>query len=131
MNQPKILVVDDDSKMSSLLRMFLSRVGGYEVREVNHSPNALKTLREYQPDLIILDVDMPEKDGGQIAAEVRADPGFSGIPLIFLSGLIGKEQSGSRDGIVYLSKPVELSALIERVRRLLHKPALDSLVHGL
>ena len=123
MRRPRILLVDDNPNLTSMVRVFLSRIGRYEVREENCSNAAIATVREYRPDVVILDVDMPGKDGGDVAAELRADPVFDEIPIIFLSALISKEESGWRDGAIYLAKPVVLKVLLEAVRSML---ALDA-----
>jgi CheY-like chemotaxis protein len=124
MRRPRILLVDDNPNLTSMIRVFLSRIGRYEVREENRSPAAMASVREYRPDLIILDVDMPEKDGGDIAAELKADPLFENVPIIFLSGLVSPEESGMRDGSIYLPKPVELKRLLNSVRTLLATDAV-------
>jgi CheY-like chemotaxis protein len=118
----KILVVDDDPKLSGLVRTFLERLGKFEVREENRSFAALNTAREFQPDMVILDVDMPGKDGGDVAAELAADPRFAKTPVMFLSSLVTPQDSGLRNGRLFLSKPVEPLTLLRAVRSLL--PAL-------
>ena len=117
----KILVVDDDPKLSSLIALILRRAGGYEVREENRSFAALATAREYGPDLVLLDVDMPGKDGGAVAHELAADSALSSVPVIFITSLIAPGEAGMRNGAVYLAKPVEPKRLIETVQRLCPK----------
>ena len=92
MSKPKILVVDDDAKITSLLRFILERVGGFEVREENRSFAALATAREFRPQFVLMDVDMPGKDGGDVAAEFRADPDFARTPLVFLTSLVASTE---------------------------------------
>ena len=114
MNKAKVLLVKDDSSMCALIRTFLSRVERFDVRELDSFRYTLATAREYRPDLIILDVDVPETECGEVAAQLRTDKSLSNVPLIFLSGLIGNDVSGSRNGSVFVSKSTLLSVLFAR-----------------
>ena len=116
-NKPKILVVDDDPKLTHLLRVILERLGGFEVSEENRSFAAVETARSCQPDLILLDVQMPGQDGGDVAAELKIDPVLNCTPIVFLTSLVDK--SGCNDGIRVLPKPVNPHELIRTVNRLL------------
>ena len=123
MTKQRILIVDDDRKISGLVRFFLDRRGGYEVREENHSHAALSAARSFQPDLVVLDVDMPGKDGGEVAAELRRDPQLREKPILFLSSLIGRGESRTSEGQCYLAKSAEPQELLDTVRRMLHAVA--------
>lgn len=119
MNPPStssnILVVDDDPKITSLLRIILERAG-YRVREENKSFAAVTAAREFQPRLAILDVDMPGKDGGAVAADLAAEPATKGVQVIFLSSLVTEREAGMRGSYRYLSKPVDAHLLVSAVR---------------
>lgn len=119
MKKSKILLVDDDPKLTALVRLLLVRLGGYEVREENRSFAALETAQEFRPDLVILDLTMPGKDGGDVAAEFRNDPRLANIPVIFLSSLVTSRDCGSRGGRHMLSKPVDPHALLSLVDSIL------------
>jgi DNA-binding response OmpR family regulator len=116
MSKSKILVVDDDPKLSRLLAVILDRVGGYDVREENRPFAALQTTRDFHPHLILLDVDMPGKDGGVVSTEIAQDPLVGHTPIIFVTSLISKNEAGMRNGKRYLSKPVDPKLLLETVR---------------
>ena len=116
MDTIKILAVDDSRKISRFVNLILSRLGGYDVREENSSSAVLKVAREYMPDLIILDLGMPKMDGDSVAAALRADPGLQHIPIMFLSGLVGKAEKGERNGSIYLAKPVNADVLLCSVK---------------
>jgi DNA-binding response OmpR family regulator len=107
----KILLVDDDRKVTSMVATFFRRIGRYELREENDSSSAAVFAREFRPDLAILDVDMPGKDGGEVATEFKNDPVLQDVTLIFMSGLISEKDKGVRNGAVYLPKPFPLLAL--------------------
>lgn len=115
MSKSKILVVDDDPKLSGLVAMILSRAGGYDVFEENRSFAALSTARQFRPDMILMDVDMPGKDGGAVAAEIHADPLLASVPIVFLTSLISSAEAGARNGCLYLAKPVNPKLLLETV----------------
>jgi DNA-binding response OmpR family regulator len=127
MNQPtsraNILVVDDDPKITSLLRIILERAG-YRVREENKSYAAVGVAREFQPQLAILDVDMPGKDGGAVAADLATEPKTSGVQVIFLSSLVTEREAGMRGSYRYLSKPVDAHLLVSAVRHRLAAAAM-------
>ena len=119
MSKPRILVVDDDAKISSLVRIILERIGGFQVREENRSFAALETAREFRPHFMLLDVDMPGKDGGDVAAEFRADPVLSTVPIVFLTSLVASRELSQLGEDCFLAKPVDPQLLIRTVRSML------------
>ncbi len=122
MEKLKILVVDDDPKLSRLVKLFLTKSGLYDVCEENRSAQALQTARAYRPDAILLDVDMPGKDGGQVQLEISADPFLQRVPVMFFTSLISPSEAGKqevfRGGMPFLAKPVNPVALVQAVGRL-------------
>ena len=108
----KILIVDDERGFTHLLKMVMSR---YEIKEENDSRQAVSTAKSFKPDLILLDVIMPEVDGGDLASMMRADYSLRHIPIVFLTGILSsKETAGAtRDigGYPFLAKPVSSEAL--------------------
>ena len=132
MDKIKILVVDDDPKLSRLVRLILEKTQMYEVCEVNNSLQALNVARTFKPQAVLLDVDMPGKDGGQVAREMAADSSLGGVPVLFLTSLVSLSEAGEQEVIRgdkrFLAKPVSPRALIGALDRLL-KP--DSGVVGI
>jgi CheY-like chemotaxis protein len=122
---PRILIVDDESRISSLMSIVLRRVG-YEVREENRSFAALATAREFRPHLVLLDVDMPGKDGGMVAAELTADPIVGNTPYIFVTSLVKRNELGGSGKARYLSKPVEPVTLVAAVEQLLSQGTVSA-----
>jgi len=118
MTKSKILVVDDDPKLSRLVAIVLSRVGGYDVSEENRPFAVLATARQYSPDVILLDVDMPGKDGGTLARELSEDPVLASIPVVFVTSLISASEAGTRHGARYVAKPVNPQILLDTVHSL-------------
>lgn len=111
-------MIDDDPALTHLLAVILVRIGGYDVREENRPYAALETARSYRPHLILLDVDMPGKDGGAVAAEIAGDALLANIPIIFVTSLISKAEAECRKGQRYISKPVDPSELLDAVHQL-------------
>jgi DNA-binding response OmpR family regulator len=118
MTKSKILVVDDDPKLSRLVATILSRAGGYDVFEENRSFAVLRTAQQYRPDVILLDVDMPGKDGGTVARELSEDSTLAGIPVVFVTSLVSASEAGMHLGYRYLAKPLDPQLLLDTVRSL-------------
>ena len=117
---PTILVVDDDTPIRSLLRQELSDAG-YQVKEAADGKEALDLVRVSRPDLIILDVMMPEINGFDVAAVLKNDPSTMDIPIIILSIVQDKER-GFRIGVDrYLTKPIDTEKLFHEVDELLEQ----------
>ncbi len=119
----RILIVDDDVRLSQLTRRILEKSGLYEIMVVNESPRAYESALHFQPSLVLLDIDMPEKDGGEVAREMGEDPTLRDVPVIFLTGLVSRSEAGQQQlesgGKSYLAKPVEPHVLLEAVGKML------------
>ena len=116
----RILIVDDEDSFTRLLKLNLEASGLFTVRAENWAPKAAATAREFKPDLILLDVMMPGMDGGEVAAKIQADPRLSGVPIVFLTAAVKKEEIGSRGGLIggfpYLAKPLDAEDLIQWIK---------------
>ena len=123
MNKSRILVVDDDPNISRLVATILSQSSQYEVRTENRAYAALASARDFKPDLVLLDVDMPGKDGGEVASEIHGDPALAHVPIVFLTSLVSRNEAGNglslRGGMRFLAKPVDPAVLQRSVRSLL------------
>ena len=121
MSKKKILVVDDESSLTRMLRRNLEATGKYEVKEENSGDQAYATAKQFQPDMILLDVMMPDIDGGAVAAQIQDDENLKHIPIVFLTAIIQKEEAedtGSNiGGRTYLAKPVKLDDLITCIEK--------------
>jgi GAF domain-containing protein/CheY-like chemotaxis protein len=115
-----ILVVDDDDSIRSLLHQELSDLG-YLIEEAANGKQALESIRKHQPDLIILDVMMPEMNGFDVAAILKNDPHTMDIPIIVLS-IVQDKARGFRIGVDrYLTKPIDTAQLFTEVGTLLEQ----------
>ena len=123
MTKLRILVVDDEPKHSDLIRHLLEKTMRFEVRVENRSTQALSAFREFCPHLVISDVNMPGKDGGELAREIRAEPGSGTLPILIVTSLLSREETGGYEivsaGLRYLAKPVDAKVLIDAVDRAL------------
>jgi CheY-like chemotaxis protein len=117
----KVLVADDKATGRELVRTILE-TSGYEVHEAADGTEAVAEARRLAPDLIILDIHMPQMDGYGVIAELRRDPRFAATPIIALtaSAMMGDRERALAAGFTgYISKPIRLSALRSEVERLL------------
>ena len=115
-----ILVVDDDDSIRSLLHQELSDAG-YLIAQASNGKEALESVRKNKPDLIILDVMMPEMNGFDVAAILKNDPETMDIPIIILS-VVQDKIRGYRIGVDrYLTKPIDTAQLFTEVGALLEQ----------
>ncbi|MEM9003022.1 MAG: response regulator, partial [Cyanobacteria bacterium P01_F01_bin.86] len=116
--QQTILVVDDEPHIRKLLRQELE-AAGYQVKEAQDGMEALSLVKATPPDLIILDVMMPNINGFDLAAVLKSNPATMAIPTIVLS-IIQDQERGYRLGIDrYLSKPIDTEVLLRDIKTLL------------
>ena len=111
MTHPRVLLVDDDVSVTRTLALYLEEHGGCHVRVENMGSRALMAAREFRPNLIVLDIVMPDTDGGTVAAQLSADPTLHGTPIVFLTALLSQGETGGAvqqiGGHPFLAKPVD------------------------
>jgi two-component system, OmpR family, response regulator RpaA len=118
----KILVVDDDQELVDLIVDVLEKDGRFEVRSVNNGFDAGMMVKEYHPDLIVLDVMLPDINGREVCTRVRGDKTMDDVKIICISGMIENDKiedlkaSGAND---FLHKPFEVETLVDRIGALL------------
>ncbi len=116
MARKRILVVDDEASLTRMLRKNLEATGKYEVQEENRGAHAAAAAREFRPDLILLDVMMPDVDGGSVAAQIESDDTLKQTPIVFLTAIVEKGEVEPAGGIfgghTFLAKPVAFSDLV-------------------
>lgn len=116
----RLLVVDDDPDFTSLIKLNLEETGEFEVREENRSEHALDTAREFKPDLIFLDIMMPNVMGGKVSSQVEADEELKDTPVVFLTAVVPEETRREKTrigGRPFITKPVspeEVLAVVEK-----------------
>ena len=120
----KILIVDDDPDQVDLVRVSLKEAG-FAIGTATDGVDALKKARSMSPDLIVLDLMMPEMDGFTVCETLREHPATASVPIIILTGMTSQMsrltglESGAND---YLIKPFDPNQLISKVEGLLCRP---------
>jgi CheY-like chemotaxis protein len=117
----RILIVDDKATSRELLRIVLEKQG-YAVLEADDGEKALQKARIDNPDLILLDLQMPIRNGYEVLRELRQDPRYAALPIIAItaSAMQGDREKALAAGFTgYLTKPVSLSHLRNEIQRLL------------
>ncbi|HKK19393.1 MAG TPA: response regulator [Opitutales bacterium] len=118
----RVLVIDDEDRFTKMVKLNLESTGMYSVEVLNESRKAVEVARDFKPHIILLDVVMPEADGGDVANSLRTRTATKEIPIIFVSAMISQKESHSgfyeSGGEHFLAKPVStetLSGAIEEV----------------
>ena len=114
----RILIVDNDRDATHLVKILLEKTGRYSVLEENDATKAHQSAQNFRPDLILLDIVMPETDGGEVAAQIQADPELQRTPVIFLTALVtnSEAKTGLRiQGHPFLAKPINIPELINGI----------------
>jgi len=117
MRKDRILVIDDNTNATRMTRLVLERTGRYEVRELNEPDQALSVAWEFSPDLILLDVCMPNVEGSEVAEKFTHDPAMASTPIVFLTCIVTPSEAGRNGSVVignheYLAKPVRPEKLL-------------------
>ena len=121
-----ILVVDDDWEIIRILRRYLEQAG-YAVLTANNGDQAMQRLRERKPDLLVLDLMLPDKDGWDITKMIRADTKLAATPIIMLTARVSDSDKivglelGADD---YITKPFNAQEVVARIKALLRRVQL-------
>ena len=121
MSKKKILVVDDEAPITRQLKMQLEKTGKYEVHAENSGRQALEAARSFKPDLALLDVMMPDMDGGDVKSGLHEIPGLGSLPVVFLTAAIQNTEANDKD--IFIAKPVSMSVIIDCIDQQLSKAA--------
>jgi len=127
----KILVVDDDVELVELIGDVLDKDGRFDVRTVNNGFDAGMMVKEYHPDLIVLDIMLPDINGKEVCQRVRNDPSMDDVKIICISGMVEQDKiddlkaAGAND---FMQKPFEVDQLVDRICQ--HLEVESSMVAG-
>ena len=114
----KVLIVDDDAELVELIADALKRDQRFEVRSVNNGFDAGMVVKEYRPNLIVLDVMLPDINGKEVCQRVRNDKSMDDVRIICISGMVEESKvselkaAGAND---FMHKPFEVERLVERM----------------
>ncbi|MEI7731208.1 MAG: response regulator [Verrucomicrobiota bacterium] len=117
----RVLLVDDEEGFTRLLKLNLERTGQYEVRVENWGGAAAPTAKEFKPDILLLDVIMPQMFGGDVATQFKADPELQHVPIVFLSASVKRQRVEEHEGVIggypFIAKPAPLETVIESIEK--------------
>ncbi|MCB1232715.1 MAG: response regulator [Verrucomicrobiae bacterium] len=128
MKKKRILIIDDDIPLTQAMKINLEETGDYEVAVENNALNAIDTARSFRPDLVLLDIVMPDLDGGDVSARFRSDPLLNQVPILIVTALVSNEETGpdavvsSGDGLM-VAKPIQFEKLLRIMEEQLAKAA--------
>jgi two-component system, OmpR family, alkaline phosphatase synthesis response regulator PhoP len=118
----KILIAEDDTFLANAYRVKLTKAG-FEVKIVNDGQEAEDIIREFMPDLMILDLIMPVKDGFTTLKELRQDPAFANLPIVVASNLGQKEDIEKATGLgatdFLVKSAVKLEEVVQKINAIL------------
>lgn len=123
MSKKKILIVEDEESLLKLESILLTSKG-YEVKGVPNGQAALQALAEVKPDLILLDVMLPEIDGFEVCRRIKSNPETHHIPIIMLTAKKSREDMAKGEQVGadwYITKPFKSAMVIETIQRFLAK----------
>ena len=125
----KILIVDDDEGLVELIKDVFDRDGRFETRTANNGFDAGMLVKEFKPDLVILDVMLPDINGKEVCVRVRSDKNLDEVKIICISGMVEQDKiadlraAGAND---FMQKPFEVDVLMERSCELLSLESVGS-----
>ncbi len=119
----KIIIVDDDENLRKMIKIRLE-LKNYSVLEADSGESALELINNEKPDLILLDIAMPDMDGYEVCKLLKDNEDTKNIPIVFLTGIEGnienKLQGLMVGGADYIQKPFDGKELVERIEKILH-----------
>ncbi len=128
MEKKKILVVDDEQGLTAIIKLNLEGTGKFAVKIENKGTNVLSAVREFSPDLILMDIIMPDMTGGEVAHQLRNNPATKNIPIVFLTAIMTKEEEAKSQGTIAgtpcIAKPVALNKLVAIIEEQLIKKTM-------
>ncbi len=127
MAKKRILIVDDEEKFTQMVKINLDETGNYEIKTENRAVRALAAAKAFRPDLILMDVIMPDLSGDIVASRIEEDPELKNTPIVFVTATIRKVEAASRGGVIgghlFLSKPISIEELIDCIEENARVPA--------
>lgn len=123
MASKKILMIDDETDYTNITKIYLEDAGNYEVHVVNRGSEGYPKAKEVKPDIILLDIAMPDVSGFEVARLIDADQELRGIPILFFTGVYQDFQDSPllRNRHV-LTKPTSGENLMAQIEKILSKP---------
>jgi two-component system cell cycle response regulator DivK len=123
MSNAVILYIEDNIDNRTLIRRILT-AEGYDLKEAGNAGEALVTLKLMHPDLILMDINMPDVDGYTLTTQIRAMSGFESVPIVALTANVmrgDRERSLEAGCDGYIQKPIDIDLLPQQIERYLRK----------
>ncbi len=124
MKKKKILIVDDEVSFTDLLKLNLEETGRYEVKAENDGARGFEAVKVFKPDLVLIDIVMPDVTGPDVAKQIQRDETTSKIPIVFLTAMVTKDESTSKEKTIgghhFIAKPVSPEAILREIEQYLN-----------
>lgn len=121
----KVLIIDDNVDFSTLVRTKLAATGKYEVWVEHDGSSGISAARTFRPDLILLDVMMPDLDGPAVAEQISEQKDMAHIPIVFLTSIVSEEEARSHAGVIggrrFVAKTEKLQNILSYVEQILRE----------
>ncbi|MAW78904.1 MAG: two-component system response regulator [Parvularcula sp.] len=120
--EPKTVLIVEDNELNMKLFRDLLEIHGYQTLEARTGPEALDALKENHPDLILMDIQLPEVSGLEVTREIKNSPDLADIPVIAVTAFAMKgDEERIREGGCedYIAKPISVATFLEKVKRYL------------
>lgn len=121
MDKKRVLIVDDEENFTYLVKLNLEQTGKYEVKIENKATRAVAAAKEFSPDIIFLDILMPDMGGDEVADKITSDGFLKNIPIVFLTAIVSEDEVSSRGNLIggrpFIAKPVGADKLIATVEK--------------
>ncbi|MFA5099734.1 MAG: response regulator [Candidatus Omnitrophota bacterium] len=118
----KILIIDDEVDICDFSKKILERTGKFQATATQDSVEGINMALSDKPDLILLDINMPQLDGGEVAQQLSQSALTSNIPIVFITALLKKEELDPQGRInkhFFLPKPISPNELIDKIEEIL------------
>jgi CheY-like chemotaxis protein len=115
----RVLLIDDDVGVTRLLSLGLEDTGRFEVHAAHTGQEGLREVRAFAPEIVVLDMIMPDMRGSQVLAGIRDDPALGSTPVIFLTAVAPDGESPRLHGCECLAKPVTAHQVLRAIERAL------------
>lgn len=121
MEKKKILIIDDEVNFTQMVKLSLAATGKYIVRIENKGSGGLAAAKEFKPDLILLDIMMPDIPGGDVVFQLNNDEETEEIPIVLLTAIVKAEEveehKGIMTGLPIIAKPVTVEELVDCIEK--------------
>ena len=121
----KVFIVDDEETLLRMLKLNLEATGNYEVKTESKPKQAVQSAKSFGPDIIFLDIVMPEMEGSEVANLMKQDSVLKRIPIVFLTATVTAEEVSSAGqeigGQLFMAKPVNTKQITECINKVLEQ----------